>query len=83
MTPRARKEKKEPMYERSTVFIDNENVPSAGEHVDVISPATEEQVGGVTLASMSDVDKAVASARRAFDDGPWPRLSVDERRGSC
>jgi betaine-aldehyde dehydrogenase len=30
-------------------------------------------------ASAEDVDRAVAAARRAFDSGPWPRMSPDER----
>ena len=33
----------------------------------------------VALAGATDVEKAVAAARRAFDDGPWPRMSAAER----
>jgi acyl-CoA reductase-like NAD-dependent aldehyde dehydrogenase len=69
------------MYQRSTVFIENEHVASeGGQHRDVVSPATEEHVGDVMLAGKADVDKAVGAARRAFDEGPWPRMSVDQRR---
>jgi betaine-aldehyde dehydrogenase len=31
------------------------------------------------LASTSDMDRAVRAARDAFDNGPWPRMSPDER----
>lgn len=45
----------------------------------MISPHTEEVIGRVPHASTEDVDRAVAVARRAFDEGPWPRMSLDER----
>jgi acyl-CoA reductase-like NAD-dependent aldehyde dehydrogenase len=31
------------------------------------------------MRSRADVDRAVAEARRAFDEGPWPRTPLDER----
>jgi hypothetical protein len=33
-------------------------------------------------AAPADVDGAVAAARRAFDEGPWPRMSPQERRAA-
>ena len=30
-------------------------------------------------AAPADVDRAVAAAREAFDNGPWPRMSAQER----
>ncbi len=45
----------------------------------VISPHTEEVVGRVPEASTDDVDRAVATARAAFDDGEWPRTTPEER----
>ena len=53
--------------------------PSSGATIDVISPFTEQSVGRVPEAKEADVDKAVAAARKAFDEGPWPRLSASER----
>jgi aldehyde dehydrogenase (NAD+) len=53
--------------------------PSSGATLDVISPFTEQVVGRVPEAKNADVDKAVAAARKAFDEGPWPRLSASER----
>jgi aldehyde dehydrogenase (NAD+) len=41
-------------------------VPEAGEVIDVINPATEAPVGRITLATPSDVDRAVDAARVAF-----------------
>ncbi len=47
----------------------------------VVDPATEEVLAQVARAEAVDVDRAVAAARRAFDEGPWPRLSHAERAG--
>ncbi|GAA0247801.1 aldehyde dehydrogenase [Cryptosporangium japonicum] len=61
-------------------YIGGEWVAPAGNSVfDVVSPASEEVVGRVPEASNADVDAAVAAARRAFDEGPWPRTSGAER----
>jgi aldehyde dehydrogenase (NAD+) len=39
--------------------------------ITIVNPATEEVVGAVPSAVGVDVDRAVRSARRAFDDGTW------------
>ena len=53
--------------------------PSTGQRLSVISPHTEQSIGETPEAAPADVDKAVAAARTAFDEGPWPRLAVGER----
>jgi aldehyde dehydrogenase (NAD+) len=73
-------EKGDSVYERRGVFVDNEVVESAGEVRDVVSPATEEVIGSAVMGATGDIDRAVAAARRAFDEGPWPRLAAEERR---
>jgi acyl-CoA reductase-like NAD-dependent aldehyde dehydrogenase len=61
-------------------FIDGEWVdPSGTETLEVISPVTEEVFATVACAEAPDVDRAVEAARRAFDFGPWPQMSVDAR----
>ena len=68
------------MIEHRSLFIDGKWVDPAGSDViDVISPHTGQPVGRVPHASERDVDRAVASARRAFDSGEWPRLSPVDR----
>src|SRR2546423_3110407 len=47
--------------------------------LEVINPATEDVIGHAPQAAVGDVDRAVSAARRAFDDGPWPRLSPRQR----
>ncbi|MFZ2529023.1 MAG: aldehyde dehydrogenase [Rhodococcus sp. (in: high G+C Gram-positive bacteria)] len=53
--------------------------PSTDEKLEVFSPATEERVGSVPVAGPKDIDAAIAAARTAFDDGPWPRTAPAER----
>ena len=53
--------------------------PSSSSTIDVVSPTTEEVVGRVPEAQNADIDRAVASAKDAFDHGPWPRMTPVER----
>ena len=53
--------------------------PATDRRLSVISPVTEEPIATFAEANEADVDRAVAAARAAFDTGPWPRLSVEER----
>ncbi|OZC48113.1 aldehyde dehydrogenase [Rhodococcus sp. RS1C4] len=53
--------------------------PSSDKVIDVVSPITEELLATVPEAQPADIDKAVAAARKAFDEGPWPRLTAAER----
>jgi aldehyde dehydrogenase (NAD+) len=53
--------------------------PSTGKRLSVISPHSEEPIGETPEAAPEDVDKAVAAARTAFDEGPWPRMTPSER----
>ena len=48
---------------------------------DVISPITEERLASIPETTTADIDAAVAAARTAFDEGPWPRMSPAERAG--
>ncbi|MBA0046414.1 aldehyde dehydrogenase [Mycobacterium sp. NPDC050853] len=54
--------------------------PATDDVIEVFSPATGEKVGQCPLATAADVDSAVAAARRAFEDGPWPRMTPHERQ---
>jgi betaine-aldehyde dehydrogenase len=55
--------------------------PSTSRVIEVYSPATGEYVGKVPWAAAADVDAACAAARKAFDEGPWPRMTPQERQG--
>lgn len=61
-------------------FIDGEWMePLSARRLDVVSPTTEERLLSYPEAGPADMDRAVAAARRAFDDGPWPRMPAAER----
>jgi acyl-CoA reductase-like NAD-dependent aldehyde dehydrogenase len=61
-------------------FIDGQYVDAAsGETFDSLNPATNVAHAVVTKGGLEDVDRAVAAARRAFDEGPWPTMHPSER----
>jgi betaine-aldehyde dehydrogenase len=63
-----------------SVFIDGSFVPSTGARLrDIIDPATGDVVAQVPDATPEDVDRAVAAARRAFDESDWPRTPAVDR----
>jgi len=63
-----------------THFIDNDwYVRADAASVTRENPATGAAVARFAQADPCDVDTAVSAARRAFDHGPWPRMSAQER----
>jgi aldehyde dehydrogenase (NAD+) len=66
--------------DRSTLFIGGDWVaPASAETIEVVSPHSESLVATVPSGTDADIDAAVAAARLAFDEGPWPRTSPEER----
>jgi len=66
--------------EHDELFIGGQWVPSqATGRIEVRSASTEEVIGRVPDAAKADVDRAVAAAREAFDEGPFPRMAPEER----
>jgi len=53
--------------------------PVSGETYTTINPANEEPSAEVGKGDERDLDLAVAAARKAFDQGPWPRMSAADR----
>lgn len=61
-------------------YIDGEwTLPSTSRCIQVVDCSTELPVATVPEAMSADIQAAVASARKAFDHGPWPRMSPVER----
>jgi betaine-aldehyde dehydrogenase len=61
-------------------YVNGQWVPSSnGETFPVFDPSNEEVIAHVAAASASDVDKAVKAARTAFDSGPWPATTAQDR----
>ncbi|MFL5754692.1 MAG: aldehyde dehydrogenase [Chloroflexota bacterium] len=66
---------------RTDLFIDGQWVPAAsGERVPDVSPRDGRTIADVAAAGAEDVDRAVAAARRAFEDGRWRNLAPVERK---
>ncbi len=64
------------------LLINGEWVDAAsGKTFKTINPATEEVITEVAEADAEDVNRAVAAARRAFDEGPWTRKITASKRG--
>ena len=62
------------------LFIDGAWVkPNSARTRELVNPATEQVFMTVAMADEVDVGRAVAAARRAFDEGPWPHLAPAER----
>lgn len=68
------------LVEHGKLFIGGEwTDPLGSDTIKVVSPHTGQVIGSVPHASKADVDRAVAVARKAFDEGPWPRTTLEER----
>jgi aminomuconate-semialdehyde/2-hydroxymuconate-6-semialdehyde dehydrogenase len=62
-------------------LIGSEHVPAAsGERFETRDPHDGSLLAEVAAGGAEDARRAVAEARRAFDDGPWPRMTAAERR---
>ncbi|MDH3619923.1 MAG: aldehyde dehydrogenase [Gammaproteobacteria bacterium] len=53
---------------------------SVADQIKIENPRDESINGVLFEANAAEVDTAVAAARKAFDEGPWPRMSVAERQ---
>ncbi len=52
---------------------------ASGADIPVTDPATEKEIARVPAGNETDVDRAVAAARQAFDDGIWQLTTPTER----
>jgi aldehyde dehydrogenase (NAD+) len=69
-----------PLQHADRFYIGGEWVrPSSDSVIDVFDSTTEARYFSVAEAQAADIARAVAAARTAFDEGPWPRMSHAER----
>jgi phenylacetaldehyde dehydrogenase len=62
------------------MFIDGKWVAAAsGKTFPVYNPATAEVMAQVAEGDGEDIDRAVKAARKAFEEGPWSRMTSSER----
>jgi acyl-CoA reductase-like NAD-dependent aldehyde dehydrogenase len=55
--------------------------PATTAQIEVLDSSAGEVFARVAEAAETDVARAVEAARQAFDEGPWPRMSVQQRAG--
>ncbi|WP_455663129.1 aldehyde dehydrogenase family protein [Pradoshia sp.] len=62
------------------LYINGKFVDSVGgKTFDTMNPATGEVLAKVAEAEAEDIDLAVKAARKAFEEGPWSRMSASQR----
>ncbi|HLI95406.1 MAG TPA: aldehyde dehydrogenase family protein [Candidatus Baltobacteraceae bacterium] len=52
---------------------------SEGQTRTLLDPSNDQPVAAVAEATREDADRAIASARAAFDSGPWPQMTALDR----
>ncbi|MCA1968335.1 MAG: aldehyde dehydrogenase family protein, partial [Rhizobium sp.] len=50
-----------------------------GRTLERVAPGHGVVVSRYQQASAADAERAILAARKAFDDGPWPRMTAAER----
>jgi phenylacetaldehyde dehydrogenase len=67
------------LQRRHGLWIDGKHsLDFSGGELEVLDPATEARIATIGLGSETDIDRAVAAARRALR-GPWGKMSADQR----
>jgi aldehyde dehydrogenase (NAD+) len=65
---------------KKNLYINGEFVESQSQKTfDTYNPATGEVLACVFEAGSADIDLAVKAARKAFDEGPWSKMSASSR----
>jgi acyl-CoA reductase-like NAD-dependent aldehyde dehydrogenase len=64
------------VLDRDQLPIDSDLVPREGGTLEVENPATEDPFAALRTSSATPVERSIAAAAAALDQGPWPRLPV-------
>src|SRR5581483_5083280 len=69
-----------PKVKDQPMFIGGKWVDSqSGKTFPTVNPATGETICQVAEGDKADIDLAVQAARKAFEHGPWPKMSASDR----
>src|SRR5580658_2694851 len=78
--PKARTVKPPEVKQQQPLFIGGRWLDSAsGKTFPTVNPATGETICEVAEGDKADIDLAVKAARKAFESGPWAKMSAAER----
>ena len=70
-----------PPIKQAKLYINGQwRSASDGKTRPTISPITETAIADIPEASEQDIEDAIVAARRAFDEGPWPKMTGHERQ---
>ena len=67
------------MNSKCPLYINGQLIETP-EKQNIINPSTGKVIAEASLASLKEVELAISSAREAFDHGPWPQFSLNERK---
>ena len=78
--PEPKSEVQEFLKSDQKLLIDGKRVEAAsGETFEAIDPSNNKVLCRVAKGGKEDIDRAVKAARKAFESGPWRKLTVSER----
>ena len=78
--PKLGKDSKAFLAKKKHMLIDGKWVEArSGKTFEVEDPATQEIIAHVPAGDKADIDLAVKAARKAFETGPWSRMSATQR----
>jgi gamma-glutamyl-gamma-aminobutyraldehyde dehydrogenase len=81
LKPKAIKEAAAKLKFRTQAFIDGKFTRArSGETYASINPATGKSIAEIAACDAADVERAVAAARKAFEDGRWSRMKPSDRK---
>jgi aldehyde dehydrogenase (NAD+) len=72
----------QPLVDTYSLYIDGRWVEPKDGRYDDVCPSTESAIATAPDAGITQVDSAIAAARRAFDSGPWANAGPEERARS-
>src|SRR5438445_13461628 len=79
-TPKPRAAVRPPQVKDQPLFIGGKWLDSvSGKTFATVNPATGETTCQVAEGDKADVDLAVKAARKAFEEGAWPKTNASER----
>ena len=63
------------------IFIDGKSMPAvSGKTFEDFSPTLNKSIADIASGSQEDIDRAVASAKRAFDSGVWSEMNPRDKK---